>query len=86
MIKSGKVGNQQTTEGLASFCFLHQNLFFPVGFFSINFKPLSLVFVISHRFSPITSRYFHHYLFKEGADLRRKVQNRFFTFHLTLMI
>ena len=56
----GKVQNWQTTQGLASFCFFHQNiLFFSCRFFSISLKPLSLAFLISHRFSAITGRYFH---------------------------
>ena len=56
----GKVQNRQTTQGLASFCFFHQNiLFFSCRFFSISLKPLSLAFLISHRFSAITGRYFH---------------------------
>ena len=60
MIKSKKVENWQTTQGLASFCFFHQNIyFFPVCFFPINPKPLSPAFLISHPFSPITASYFY---------------------------
>ena len=61
MIKSGKVEKRQTTQGLASRCFFHQNIcFFPVYFFRINLKTLSPVFLISHSFSPITGINFYH--------------------------
>ena len=41
MIKSGNAENQEMTQGLASFCFLHQKvLLFPVDFFSMKLKPL----------------------------------------------
>ena len=61
MIKSGKVQNRQTTQGLASFCFFpSKHLFFPVCFFPINLKTLSPVFLISHQYSLTTGSYFYH--------------------------
>ena len=57
MIKSGKVEKRQTTQGLASRCFFHQNIcFFPVYFFPYKsqnslacFFNFSLVFT-DHRY------------------------------------
>ena len=37
-------------------------------FFSTKIKPLSPVFLISHRFSPITSQYFHHWFKSHKSD------------------
>ena len=39
--------------------FFIKTTFFPVGFFSLNLTPLSSVFKISYRFTPITGRHFH---------------------------
>ena len=39
--------------------FSSKHLVFFLRFFSISLKPLSLAFLISHRFSAITGRYFH---------------------------
>ena len=61
MIKSGKVENQQTTQGLASICFFHQN--------TLNLKSLLVAFLISHAFSPITGSHFYH------CDEIIKIQN-----------
>ena len=62
MIKSGKVENWQTAQGLVLFIFPSRHLFFfSVCFFPINTKTLSPVFLISHLFSRITSSYFNHY-------------------------
>ena len=62
MIKSGKVENQQITQGLASFfCFcFHQNVFFLSVFFFKSQIFMALLFV-SHLFSPITGCYMHHW-------------------------
>ena len=53
-------------QGLASFCFVHQNiLFFPVAFFDISqtsFTVFFFFFSIFHRFSTIINNYFHHCL------------------------
>ena len=52
--KTGK-----TTQGLVFFCFfIKTSCFFSCRFFSINLK--TPVFLISHRFLPITGHYFHH--------------------------
>ena len=60
IIKSGKVENWQTTQGLALLCFFIKTSYFLCRFFSINLKLLPSVFLISDQFSQITDRYFHH--------------------------
>ena len=63
MIKSGTVENRQTTQGLAPFCFSHQNILFFFLFLPVLFyKPqISMtVFLVSQRISTIMGLDFYN--------------------------
>ena len=69
MIKSGIVENRQTTQGLAPFCFSHQNILFflPVLFYKPQIS--MTVFLVSQRISTIMGPDFYNWFLEMMSQL-----------------